>query len=415
MDGDSLAFDPRSAAVMADPFPALARLRALDPVHWSAILKGWVLTRHRDVRAALHDPRLSADRITPFMNALAPARREALTGLERLLSRWAVFVDPPTHGRLRGLLNAAFRPRAIEAMEPAIAIVVDGLIDRIAARADQAGQGRCNLIADFAYPLPATVIAGILGVPLDDVDRFKDWSDDLAAFVGGAQAMPDKYERAARGIAEMEAYFRGLIDRHRRAGTSGDLLGDLIDAQRGEGRLDEDELVATAVLILFAGHETTTNLIGNGLLALLRHPDQLARLRAEPGLMESAVEEMLRYDGPAASVTRVARDAIEIGGRRIGRGDRLFLMLNAACRDPDAFVEPERFDIARPPTTTSLAFGYGIHYCVGAPLARLEARIAFERLLARFGTLALAGGPLEWTDNLVLRGVRTLDLTFRLA
>lgn len=414
MDGDSLAFDPRLPAVMADPFPALARLRAVDPVHWSAILRGWVLTRHRDVRAALHDPRFSADRITPFMNALPPQRRAALAGLERLLSRWAVFVDPPTHGRLRGLLNAAFRPRAIEAMAPAIAIVVDGLIDRIAARADGTGEGRCDLIADFAYPLPATVIAGILGVPLADVDRFKDWSDDLAAFVGGAQAMPDKYVRAARGIAEMETYFRGLIERHRRGGGTGDLLDDLIAAQQVEGRLDEDELVATAVLILFAGHETTTNLIGNGVLALLRHPDQLARLRVEPELMESAVEEMLRYDGPAASVTRVARDAVEMGGRRIAPGDRLFLMLNAANRDPEAFTDPERFDIARPATTTSLAFGYGIHYCVGAPLARLEARIAFDRLLARFRRIKLDDG-LEWADNLVLRGVRSLGLRFRLA
>ena len=411
MDGGEPNFDPRQPSVMADPYPALKRLRREDPIHWSPILKGWILTRHRDVRAALHDSRLSADRITPFMASQPPGRRAALSGLERLLSRWAVFVDPPTHGRLRALLNAAFRPRAIEALAPAITIVVDGLIDRIVAAAESDGRGRCDLVADFAYPLPATVIAGILGVPLGDVGRFKDWSDDLAAFVGGAQSMPDKYERAVRGIAEMEAYFRGLIEERRGSGGEGDLLGDLIAAQERAQGLDFDELVATAILILFAGHETTTNLIGNGLIALLRHPGELERLRRERALLESAVEEMLRYDGPAASVTRVAREAFELDGRPIAAGDRLFLMLGAANRDPEAFADPDRFDIGRPATSTSLAFGYGIHYCVGAPLARLEARIAFDRLLTRLEGPGLVG-PLEWSDNLVLRGVRTLPIAY---
>jgi cytochrome P450 len=329
-----------------------------------------------------------------------------LSGLERLLTRWAVFTDPPDHTRLRGLMNRAFTPRAIEALGPRIGSIVDRLIDGIAAR------GEADLIADFAYPLPATVIAGMLGVPEPDVARFKSWSDDLAAFVGGAQAMPDKYARAARGIADMDVYFRDIIRARKAAPARPDIIGGLIAAEENERAFNEDELVATAVLILFAGHETTTHLIANGLLALLAHPAELAKLRARPELAESAVEEMLRYDGPVATVTRVARENIAIDGRRIGRGNRLFLGVAAANRDPDRFPDPDRLDIERP-DNRHLAFGYGPHFCIGAPLARLEARIAFNRLLARLGDITLASDQLEWTDNLVLRGMTALPIRFR--
>ena len=398
-----LIYDPRRPEIMADPYPAFARLRAEDPVHWSPVLRGWLLTRYRDVRPALTDPRLSADRITPFMENLPDAERRALSGLERLLTRWAVFVDPPDHTRLRGLMNKAFTPRAIDALNARIGAIVDRLIDGFVA------QGEVDLIADFAYPLPATVIAGILGLPDGDIVKFKDWSDDLAAFVGGAQAMPDKYDRAARGIAEMDAYFREIVRARRNAAPRADVIGGLIAAEESGRALSEDELVATSVLVLFAGHETTTNLIANGMIGLLRHPEAMARLRNEPGLMEGAVEEMLRYDGPAATVTRVAKDDIEIGGRRIAKGDRLFLGLNAANRDPDRFANPDRFDPARE-DNRHLAFGYGPHFCIGAPLARLEARLAFDRLLARFHGIALTSNRIEWVDNLVLRGVKSLTL-----
>ncbi len=398
-------YDPRRPETMADPYPAFARLRAEDPVHWSPVLRGWLLTRYRDVRPALIDPRLSADRITPFMENLPAADRRALSGLERLLTRWAVFVDPPDHTRLRGLMNKAFTPRAIEALGARIGAIVDALIDRFAAR------GEVDLIADFAYPLPATVIAGILGLPDSDVVKFKDWSDDLAAFVGGAQAMPDKYDRAARGIAEMDAYFRDIVRRRRNAAPQADVIGALIAAEESGRALSEDELVATSVLALFAGHETTTNLIGNGAIGLLRHPDAMVRLRDDPDIMESAVEEMLRYDGPAATVTRVAKEDVDIGGRRIAKGDRLFLGLNAANRDPERFADPNRFDPARR-DNRHLAFGYGPHFCIGAPLARLEAKLAFHRLLTRLDEIALASDRLEWVDNLVLRGVKVLKLRF---
>lgn len=406
MSDASHFYDPRLPAIMANPYPAFRRLRDEDPVHWSDVLRGWVLTRYRDVRAALMDPRLSADRITPFMDSQPPQRQNELGGLARMLTRWAVFVDPPTHTRLRGLMNKAFTTRAIEALEPRIAAIIDGLLDRVVAR------GRMDVIADFAYPLPATVIAGMLGVPEADILRFKDWSDDLAAFVGTAQATSDKYGRAARGIAEMDGYFRAIIRARRSQPPQGDVIGRLVAAEE-EGRvLSEDELVATAILVLFAGHETTTNLIGNGLIALLRHPDQIARLRAEPALGESTIEELLRYDGPTQIVTRVAREDYELSGKRIKRGERLFLALNAANRDPETFVEPDRFDIARSPNP-HLAFGYGPHFCIGAPLARLEAQIAFARLFSRLDRIELASDAIEWSDNLVLRGVKALPVRFR--
>ncbi|HEX9463864.1 MAG TPA: cytochrome P450 [Alphaproteobacteria bacterium] len=399
-------FDPRRPEIMADPYPVYATLRERSPAYWSPVLRGWVLTRYRDVRAALVDPRLSADRITPFMDSLPPARRVALSGLELILTRWAVFADPPAHTRLRGLMNKAFTPRAIATLRSRIEAIVGGLLDRFA------GRDEIDLIGDFAYPLPATVIAGMLGVPETDIDRFKIWSDNLAVFVGSAQTTPNKYDRAAYGLAEMDGYFRAVIRARRTAPARDDVIGGLIAAEEGGQALSEDELVATAILILFAGHETTTNLIGNGMLALLRHPAELARLRARPDLEESAVEELLRYDSPAASVTRVAAEAVELAGRRIPRGDRLFLMINAANRDGEQFAEPDRLDLGRT-ENRHVAFGFGPHYCIGAPLARLEAQIAFQALVKRFAAIELAPQQLEWSDNLVLRGLKALRLRLR--
>jgi cytochrome P450 len=412
MDMATLLYDPRQPAVSADPYTAFAKLRAGDPVHWSPILRGWVLTRYADVRAALFDPKLSADRITPFAASLPPARREQLSGLERLLSRWTVFVDPPAHTRLRGLINKAFTPRAIASLRGMIRETVDRLIDDFTAGIAPGGEGKVDLIAAFSYPLPALVIARILGVPDEDIRLFKDWSDDLAAFVGSAQATPDKYDRAARGAAEMDAYFRAIVRRRRSMTHQADVIGALIAAEEAGKTLTEDELVATAVFVLFAGHETTANLIGNGMIALIDQPEAMARYRAQPDIGESAVEELLRIDSPAASVTRVARNDMVLGGKSIRAGDRLFLMINAANRDPAMFPDPDRLKLDRDPNP-HIAFGYGPHYCVGAPLARLEAQIAFERLLARLGDIRLAGKPLDWSDNLVLRGVKSLPLAFR--
>jgi cytochrome P450 len=405
----SVDYDPRRPEHIADPFPIFARLRAEDPVHWSAILGGWVLTRYRDVRQVLNDPRFSADRITPFRDHLAPDARAGVAELLKTLGLWAVFNDPPAHTRRRGLLNKAFTSRAVVALQPMIERIVDHLIARAAAR------GEMDLIADFAYPLPASVIAGMIGVPIEDLDRFKTWSDEIAAFVGSALATPDKRERGERGVREMSAYFRAMVADHRRNPRE-DILSGLIAATDSGAMLSEDELVASCILLLFAGHETTTNLIGNGMLALLRHPGALAALRRDPSLAAAAVEEMLRYDGPTQAMTRIALEdmSLDEGGATIRRGDRVFALLNAANRDPAVFPDPDLFDVARD-DIRHLSFGFGIHFCLGAPLARLEGRIGVAALVRRLPELTLALDRPEWTDSFVLRGVKALPVRFRAA
>jgi cytochrome P450 len=400
-------YDPRRPEVIADPFPIFARLRESDPVHWSDRLGGWVLTRYRDVRTVLADRRFSADRISPYRDHLPPTQRTALQELLRTLGFWAVFNDPPDHTRRRALLSGLFSPSRIATLRPTIEPVVERLLARLAARP------RFDLIADFAYPLPAIVIAGIVGVPAEDIDQFKAWSDDLAAFVGSALATPDKRERAERGARDLATYFRRMLRDHR-AEPREDALSALLAAEVDGERLSEEEIVASAMLLLFAGHETTTNLIGNGVLALLRHPDQVALLRARPELIQSAVEEMLRYDGPTQAMTRIAREEITLAdargtARAIPAGARIFALLNAANRDPEIFPEPDRFRVERG-STRHLSFGIGTHFCLGAPLARLEAEIGISALLRQFPDLALTDQPLQWSDSFVLRGVRSLPL-----
>jgi len=399
-------YEPKDPAVIADPFPALRELQANDPVHWSRALSSWVLTRYDDVKTALNDPRFSADRITPFL-ARDPGRAASpLAELGRTVGLWAVFTDPPKHTRLRALMNTAFTPRAVENLRASVQAIVDGLIDRVLPH------GRVDLIRDFAYPLPVAVIGDMIGVPREDGESLKRWSDDLAAFVGSATATPDKYERAGRSVREMGDYFRKLAAA-RRARPRADIMS-VMAARDGSDAVSEDELVATCILLLFAGHETTTNLIGNGMLALLRNPDQYEAWRVDPSLTPTAVEELMRYDGPGQALVRIAAEDVILEGQRIARGDRIFLMLNAANRDPRRFSAPDRLDLRRQPNP-HLTFGYGIHYCVGAPLARLEAQLAFPALLRRLRNLAVTDQPLEWMDSLVFRGVRTLPATFAAA
>lgn len=398
-------YDPGQSQVIADPYPVFHRLQAEDPVHWSERLGGWVLTRYVDVKATLNDPRMSADRITPFLDSQSwggqPEVRE-LCGQVRL---WAVFTDPPAHSRLRGLMNQAFTARAVERLRPRIQEIVDDLLDRVR------DQGRMDVIRDYAYPLPVTVIAEMLGVPAEDRERLKSWSDELALFIGGALATPDKYERAGRSLLEMSQHFRRLVAA-RRAGPQNDLMSLLIAAEERGDVLTEEELVASCIMLLFAGHETTTNLIGNGVLALLRNRDQLGLLREDPSLAQSAVEELLRYDGPTRAMVRIAAEDLEIRGKPIRRGDRIFAMINAANRDPLQFPDPDRLDIRRE-RNPHLAFGYGIHFCLGAPLARLEAQIAIPALLCRLPDPELLMASLEWLNSVVFRGVKSLPVSFR--
>lgn len=400
-------YDPTDPATIADPFPAFARLRESHPIHWSEPVKGWVLLRYADVRAATLDPKMSPDRLRPFFHRMPPEERERVRDLEHYLTAWAVFRDPPDHTRLRGLMNKAFVSRALEGLRPRVERIVDDLIDQMR------GRERIDAIADFAYPIPATVIMDILGVPRGDIVKVRDMSHAIALFIGSAVSTPDKYAKAQAGTKAMADFFRDLV-RERRARPKDDMVSALIAAESGGDMLNEDEIIGTCILLLFAGHETTTNLMGNGLAALMRFPGELERLRQDPGLVEDAVEEFLRFDGPSGAITRVAREDMEIGGHKVRKGQRIFAMANAANRDPRQFDGPEGLDVGRK-NNRHLAFGHGVHFCIGAPLARLEGQIAFAALTKRLRRIEPDFARLEWLDSIVFRGVHALPLRIEAA
>lgn len=400
-------FDLGKPATNANPFPEFARLRAEDPVHWSPAMKAWIITRHADVKnVALNNRQISADRLTPFFKTNPEYQRGSIDSLVRYLNHWMVFRDPPDHTRLRRLFNKAFTPTSVSNLRPSIESIVAHLIDGMEAKARRGET--VDYIADFAYPLPASVIMDLLGVPRADLERVKLWSDDIALFIGTAQVAGNKYLRAESGAKAMSDYFRSLVEA-RTAEPHDDMISHLVLARDDRDALTTDEIIGTCILLLFAGHETTTNLIGNGFLYSMRHREQWERLVADPSLARSAIEEYLRYDGPSGALARVAAADLEMGGKTIRAGQRLFAFMNSANRDPEAFADPDRFDIGREPNV-HLTFGHGIHFCLGAPLARLEAQIAATRLAERLPDVRLSGGDPEWHDSLILRGVKRLPL-----
>jgi len=393
-----IQFNPMDPAFVADPYPTDRRLRAEDPVHHSP-LGFWVLTRYDDVVAALRDPRLAKEAIASFVAARfgAPVPAMGLSMLDR---------DPPDHTRLRGLVSKAFTPRVVEGLRPRIQQIVDGLLDGVAAR------GSMDLIEEFAYPIPVVVICEMLGVPVEDHERFKGWSLDIARGLDLIWLGPDS-EVGRRSVTARQAladYFRGLIAQ-RRAAPRNDLLSGLIAAEEAGDKLNEIELLATCILLLIAGHETTVNLIGNGTLALLQHRDQLQGLQRDPGLVASAVEELLRFDGPVQRTARIPSEDVTFGGRTIAKGEMVMPFIGAADRDPAQFPEPDRLDIGRA-DNRHIAFGWGIHFCLGAPLARIEGQIAINTLVRRLPKLELATAQPEYRQSLTLRGLKALPVTF---
>ena len=391
-------FNPMDPEFIEDPYPTYHRLRAEDPVHRNP-LGFWVLTRYEDVVAALRDPRLAKEAIASFVAARFGTATPA--GGLSMLDR-----DPPDHTRLRGLVSKAFTPRVVEALRP----YIQSTVDRLLARVEDAHS--MDLIEEFAYPLPVIVICQMLGVPVEDRDRFRQWGLDIARGLDTILLPPDS-EVGRRSTAARHAladYFRELIA-ERRASPRGDMLSDLIAAREAGDKLNEDELLATCILLLVAGHETTVNLIGNGVLALLRHPDQLQRLRKEPGLIGSAVEELLRYDGPVQRTARIPSEDVTIGGRTIPKGDLVMPFIGAADRDPAQFRDPDRLEIGRA-DNRHIAFGWGIHFCLGAPLARLEGQIAIGALVQKLPKLALTTRKPEHRLSLTLRGLTTLPVSF---
>jgi len=390
--------------IAADPYPLYHRLRSEDPVRWDAPLNAWVVTRYADVQSALGDARLSAERINLSTEWLPEAMRQTLGPVFRALSRQMLFLDPPDHTRLRGIVNKAFTPRVVEGTRPRIQAIVDDLLDAVQEAS------RMDVIQDFAYPLPAIVIAEMLGVPPEDRDQFRLWSDDFGALIGRSDLTLDGATRALRGVAAFMDYFRDIVAR-RRASPRDDLMQALIAAEDRGDALTEEELLANCVLLLAAGHGTTTHLIGNGLLALLRKPDQLRKLRDDPSSIAAAVTEVLRYDSPVQATGRVAAEALPIGARRVGVGEGVILCLGAANRDPEQFADPDRLDIGRR-ANRPIAFGHGIHFCLGAPLARIEAQMAFATLLRRVPGLRLETDVLEWEPSLSFRGLARLPVAF---
>ena len=400
-------FDLGNPATNVNPFPEFARLRAEDPVHWSPAMKAWIVTRHADVKqVALNNQQISADRLTPFFKTNSEYQRGSIQSLVRYLNHWMVFRDPPDHTRLRRLFNKAFTPTAVENLRPNIEDIVGLLIDGMEAKARRGEP--VDFIADFAYPLPASVIMDLLGVPRTDLEpgqavvrRHRLVHRNRA---GRRQQVPPCRGRS-QGDGRLlprprRGTYRHTDRRHDQPSGAG---------ARRPRRAVTDEIIGTCILLLFAGHETTTNLIGNGFLYSMRHRDQWERLVADPSLADSAVEEYLRYDGPSGALARVAAADIEMRGKTIREGQRVFAFMNSANRDPDVIEDPERFDIGRP-QNPHLTFGHGIHFCLGAPLARLEARIAAVRLAERLPRIRLAGGEPEWHDSLILRGVKSLPV-----
>lgn len=390
----------------ADPYPYLAELRASDPVHWDEDQRAWLFTRYDDVAAAFADPRLSSDRIRPLLGVVTPQRRAELAPMLGVMSDWMVVTDPPVHTRLRKLANSAFRQQRIAHMSEWIGKIVDDLLDEFTA------SGSTDFVGGLAYPMPATVIAKMLGAPVQDRDLFQRWSDELAlvAFGTGGEVREDRHRRALAGVAEMQGYLHDLI-----AGVEKnpgeDMISALLETPDRDDRLSRDELVALCSLILFAGHETTTNLLCNAIVALTAHPEHLAAVRADPGLVNTAVEEVLRFEGPIKTIVRWVTADFELHGKNIRADDRVYLLLNSANRDAEVFARPDVFDARRIPQPPHIAFGRGAHACLGAQLARIEARIALPKIIDRLPALRLQAA-VTWKSSLSSRSVDGLRIEY---
>jgi pimeloyl-[acyl-carrier protein] synthase len=389
-------------AVLADPYPLYRRLREEDPVHWDPFLHTWVATRYADVVTVLHDFSAGTAPSPDQMRAMGLGPMEPIA---RVMVQQMLFMDAPAHTRLRKLCSTAVTPRRVESMTSQIRDVANRLLDSVVQ------SGRMDVIADFAAPFPAIVSAGLLGVPASDHQQLKAWSADFGEMLGNFQHDPDRVARVLRSVEEMTAYFRDAIRRQRQKPRDG-LIRSMMDAEIEGSRLTEDEVIANIVVTMVGGQETTTNLIGNGLLTLLRQPERLAELRDNPSIIESAVEELLRYESPSQHTVRLAPEDVMLGGKLIRKRHPVMAVMAAGNRDPDRFPDPDRLNLSRQ-DNRHLAFGWAAHFCFGAPLARLEGQIAFSTLLRRLPDLALAADRVAWRENLGLRGLKALPVTFR--
>ncbi|WP_078428061.1 cytochrome P450 [Alkalihalobacterium alkalinitrilicum] len=389
--------------VVKNPYPYFHLLRTEDPVYWSDKWDGWILTRYHDINEALLNPGLTSQRIRPSKSMSKEKVLDMVSTFE-ILSKWMVFNDPPNHTRIRMLVNKAFTPKAVEEMRPFMYEVTDYLLDQVESAK------KMDVIRDYAFVLPILVISKMLGLPDEDRGLLKQWSDDLLLLVFGAVKDSDRHERAQKGMQQMASYLGDVVN-DRLKNPKDDLISSLVNAKEKGDALSKDEIIATCTLLVFGGHETTTNLIANGLLSLISNPEQLKLLKNNPSLIDTAIEELLRYDGPSKAIMRVAKKDVVINGKRIKEGQRLLLMQIAANRDPEVFDNEDELDITRKPNH-HLGFGKGIHYCLGAPLARLEASVAINQVLKRFPTIRLETNDVEWQPIIISRALKSLPVLF---
>jgi len=414
--------------VRANPYPFYAQLRAQDPVYWDEEMGFWVLTRYADIASVYTDDRFSrAQGLMSNFQRLSESEQHIAEPVYRSFSKTMFYADPPYHTHLRGLMNNPFTPRRVEQMRPYIQRIVDELLDAVQAN------GQMDVIRDLAYPLPVMVIAELLGLPTNDRARFKGWSDDLFAILGTVRHSLPLTERAAQSLTEMTEYMTEL-SRVRREQPRDDLLSVLLSVVDDEqlecphphqaqtqGRLSreghstaqltQEELVANINILLSTGHETTTHLIGNGILLFLQYPNQMQQLRRQPALVHSTIEEIMRYENPVQITYRSATEDAELGGKQIHKGDLVNSILGSANRDTERYTDPDRFDITRN-EGRHLNFGLGIHFCIGSSLVRLEAEIAFNTILRRFPNLRLVNESLDWQEHPVFRGLKSLPVSF---
>lgn len=383
--------------ILANPYPLFHALRDEAPVQWDPYLHAWVVTGYDNVVTVLHH--FSADR-TASPEMLEELGLSQLAPIAAVMTKQMLFMDAPMHTRLRSLASQAFSVARVERLAGQIQTIVDELLTGLA------GKQRIDLITDFAEPLPAIVTAVLLGVDVEDHQQLKTWSASFAEVLGNFQHNPERSLRVLRSLEDLTEYFRRAIREH---GDRPGLVHDLLTARVGGEQLSEEEVIANVIVTMVGGQETTTNLIGNGMLTLLRHPEAILELRAEPELIPSAVEEMLRFEPPSQHTARLAPSDCTLGGESIRKGQAVIAVMAAGNRDPQRFPDPDRFDIRRA-DNRHLSFGWGAHFCFGATLARLEAKMAFQAILDRYSEIALTDAPLQWRENLGLRGLLSLPL-----
>ncbi len=386
---------------LADPYPLYARLRSEDPVHYSDRLQTWIITRYEDVKSALTDSRLSSDKMAFYMNTMSPKERKNLDSLSQYMTQWMSMKDRPDHTRLRGLVNKAFTSKSLQDLLPEIQRICDDLVDNFIS------ENKKDLLEHIAYPLPATVICEMLGIPAKDQTQFRKWSNDIVAFSAGLGSMIGTVAQQAQSSQKALVDYCQKIIAQRRKHPRNDLITRLIAAEEDGAQLTESELYSMCVQLFVAGQETTTNLIANSVLTLINNPEAFKLLRDNPELISPAVEEFLRYESPVQRTSRVAKSDLEMGGKQIKEGQSVILMFGSANRDPEQFPDPDELILDRTPNI-HLAFGRGPHFCLGAPLARLEAQITLTTILKNMPTIQSVDSHSNWKPVAGFRALESL-------